>query len=300
MTCSIYSVGVFTGIVSPLVKSYVAADKWFVVLPLWYPVDVTSSRCVHWCAFVWEYVMIWYTCFLYASIDVLYLYIIMSTRVKFEALGQFLRDDGGGRISPSQTSWRGPAMFEEGKQAEWTFDLSSVTDDRFNNIEDLQHEKLRRGLQDWQKLKGHAKLIPEIFKPYFAASFSIGMVANTVMAYAVVYELRHSESVAKAISESAMYIGYVLAACWHLGSISYNATVLQDTYDNLRLCLWEDSWYMESLKFKKLSLNFSMALSTSFKLKAFSFMPVDLETFSHTMNRSFSYFLFLLQLATAK
>nr|XP_018908928.1 PREDICTED: uncharacterized protein LOC109038345 [Bemisia tabaci] len=294
-----YSLALFTAVVSPALRFGLDFEEWFIVIPVWYPIDVTSSRRIFWFILVWESTVLWYNSLMFASAGVLYIYILMDTRSKFEALSQYLQDDERPQFSQPQTFFKD---FEtsEGRKSELISVPITLFGDKFCNDVDRKCGVMKQCIKDWQKLRRHAKLISEYFVAYFSAVYLVGMITNTIMAYAVVYTLRHTVLMGKIISETAMYVAYVAGASGHIFLMCLNATLFEITYDNLKHSLWKNNWYEKSIEYREIFLNFSSALNNSVKMKAFSFVSVDLEHFSQAMNRSFSYFLFLYELPVAK
>ncbi|CAH0380818.1 unnamed protein product [Bemisia tabaci] len=205
---------------------------------------------------------------------------MMSTRAKFEFLRTYLLNDRQWQLSQSEASPQPLKTLGKGMQIESIYDPFSLSKKGFGDIFDVRCQKIKQGIEDWQKLRGHSKLILESFTLYFGAAYASVMITNAIMAYAAVYALRHSESAGKKISETTMYFAYVMAGSGHLLLTCFNATLFRDTYDGLKFSLSENDWCEKSIEHKKLLLNFRSAMNSSLKMKAFSVISMNLECFT--------------------
>ncbi|CAH0383506.1 unnamed protein product [Bemisia tabaci] len=298
MLVFMYSLGIFNGIVSPILRFGLDFDDWFIVIPMWYPIDVTSSRRVFWFVLLFETVIIWYLSFVFATVGVLYMHTILSIRAEFETLNQYLENDGRGHSSQTQEPLFKTS--EEGWKPKTIFDLGMFNNTGFSDDFDGNCSHLKRVIQDWQTLRGHAKLTGEIFAVYYTAAYVLGAATITIMAYAVIYTIRTTESMGKMISETAMYFSWMVGTTGHLGLLSLTTNLFQNTYDDTRITLGEGNWHEKSMKYKKIFLSFTLALNRSFQMKALTFVPVDLRQFSNIISRSFTNFRFLYELPTSK
>ncbi|CAH0382241.1 unnamed protein product [Bemisia tabaci] len=291
--CTLYPAAFIATIVSPGVRFGLSINSTFIVFPVWYPCDVMARPAFFWTAYVCETVMIWLAAHYVVSNNFLFIYIVMSTRLRFNILANYFGDI----TTPKMWKFRN-SRHSTGDVSGMSL-VTNINKDVMDIIlvhpeqltEFLKSKRLIDGLMDLLLLRRQRDLINNAWQMFLNSCDSVTMLSNALMTFAATYEIRNSGG--KAAVDVMMFTSYFLGSILVLFSVCHFSTLLQDAHDNLLVALWGSEWTTDGIKFKKLFFLSMVSLRRPFVLKFYSHYPINLKGFakvsSHEHSRSLSF-----------